>query len=163
MGSYVLPVIYLIVMGIQHDIKQSKFRNEYQKSMVNIIYTASWITEKLREIFSKYNLTHQQYNVLRILRGSHPQPLSTREIRNRMLDKMSDASRIVDRLIAKGLASKRVCKSNKRLVDVTITEKGKLLLHEMDAHADEMDSIMHHISEAEARALNRILDKIRGG
>jgi len=148
-------------MGIEHDIKQSKFRNEFQKAMVNILFTSSWLTEKMRSFLEKYDLTHQQYNVLRILRGSSPQPISTLEIRNRMLDKMSDASRIVDRLISKGLAEKKVCKNDKRLVDVTISEKGKKLMSEMDKHAETMDEIAGNISEAEAKTLNKILDKLR--
>jgi MarR family transcriptional regulator, 2-MHQ and catechol-resistance regulon repressor len=148
-------------MGIQQDIKQSNFRNEYQKSMINILYTSSWIAEKMRDILEAYDLTYQQYNVLRILRGSHPEPLSTLEIRNRMLDKMSDASRIVDRLISKGLVEKKISKKDKRLVDVIISEKGINLISEMNLRVDEMDEIVGNMTESEAKTLNRILDKLR--
>lgn len=148
-------------MGIQEDIKQTKFRSEYQKALVNIIYTSSWIAEKLRRFLEPHGLTHQQYNVLRILRGSYPNPLSTIEIRSRMLDKMSDVSRIVDRLVAKGLVEKRVSRKDKRLVDIIISQKGKALMSEMDKYLDDMDKIAVNITETEARNLNRILDKMR--
>jgi MarR family transcriptional regulator, 2-MHQ and catechol-resistance regulon repressor len=148
-------------MGIQQDIKQSKFRNEHQKATINILYTSSWLTEQMRSFLEEYDLTHQQYNVMRILRGSFPEPISTLEIRNRMLDKMSDASRIVDRLVAKGLAEKRGCQIDKRKVDVLISEKGKKLMKEMDAKTNEMDEIAANITEAEAKTLNKILDKLR--
>jgi DNA-binding MarR family transcriptional regulator len=148
-------------MGIQQDIKQSKFRNEFQKATVNILYTSSWLTEKMRAYLEEFDLTHQQYNVMRILKGNFPEPISTLEIRNRMLDKMSDASRIVDRLVAKGLAEKSGCEKDKRKVDVIISEKGKKLMNEMDKHTETMDEIAGNISEAEAKTLNKILDKLR--
>ena len=92
-------------MGIEKDINQSKFRNDYQKAGINLIYTFNWMTEKMKILFEKFGLTSQQFNILRILRGAG-QPLSTLQIRQRMLDKMSDTSRIVDRLILKGLVKK---------------------------------------------------------
>lgn len=93
-------------MGIEKDIQQSCFRNEFQKMGINLIYTANWLNEKIAHILANEEITQQQYNILRILRGSEC-PLSTLKIRERMLDKMSDTSRIVDRLIAKGLVEKR--------------------------------------------------------
>jgi DNA-binding MarR family transcriptional regulator len=89
------------------------------------------------------------------------QPLSTLQIRQRMLDKMSDTSRIVDRLILKGLVKKNISKVDKRLVDVSITEKGKKLLAKLDGHQDEMDAVLTNLSDSEAKTLNKLLDKIR--
>lgn len=148
-------------MGIEHDIKQTKFRNEWHKATVNIIFTHSWLEQKMRNFLGKEDLTSQQFNVLRILRGSHPKPLSTQEIRSRMLDKMSDASRIVDRLLKKALVEKCVCATDKRLVDVTISTKGLKLLEKLDARSEEMDACVKTITETEAKTLNKILDKIR--
>ena len=85
-------------MGLEKDINQSAFRNENQKASINIIYTYHWLVEQLKNVLGEEDLTLQQFNILRILRGSHPAPLSTLQIRERMLDKMSDTSRIVDRL-----------------------------------------------------------------
>jgi MarR family 2-MHQ and catechol resistance regulon transcriptional repressor len=147
-------------MGIQEDINQSKFRNEYQKAGINIIYTFNWMSEQTKTMFEKHGLTPQQFNILRILRGAG-QPLSTLQIRQRMLDKMSDTSRIVDRLILKGVVKKNISKVDKRLVDVSITEKGKKLLAKLDTHQDEMDAVLSNLSESEAKALNKLLDKIR--
>lgn len=166
---YLIPALYYfvkqkftypIIMSIEKDINQSKFRNEYQKSIINIIYTYNWMTEKIKDVLSKEDLTMQQFNILRILRGSQS-PLSTLQIRERMLDKMSDTSRIVDRLIIKGLAKKVACKADKRLVDITITDKGKKILQKIDKKEEELDNIINSISHSEAKSLNSLLDKIR--
>lgn len=148
-------------MAIEHDIKQNKFRNEWQKATINIIYTSSWINERMKSFFDEYELTPQQFNVLRILRGSLPHPLSTQEIRSRMLDKKSDASRIVERLLKKKLITKNSNKDDKRLLDITISNKGLNLLFKIDEQMNKVDMVLHNIDETEAKKLNELLDKIR--
>jgi len=148
-------------MGIDQDISQTKFRSEHQKATLNILYTYNWITERTKDLFASEDITPQQFNILRILRGSSPKPLSTMQIRERMLDKMSDTSRIVDRLIGKGLAKKAICKDDRRLVDVMITDKGRKLLERLDSRQEEMDNIIGNISKKEAMQLSELLDKIR--
>ena len=147
-------------MSIEKDISQAKFRNEYQKTAINLIYTYNWMHEKMKVFFDREKITGQQFNILRILRGAG-KPISTLQIRQRMLDKMSDTSRIVDRLILKGLARKIICTNDKRLVDVSITDKGKKLLEKMEAYENEMDSIFENLNSSEAKTLNTLLDKIR--
>ena len=147
-------------MSIEEDIQQPKFRNEYQKTVINLIYTYNWINERIKQVLEKVDLTPQQFNILRILRGAGS-PLSTLQIRQRMLDKMSDTSRIVDRLLKKALVKKVVCKTDRRLVDVTISEKGLKLLEKIDSFNDEMDRMINSISTDEASTLNTLLDKIR--
>lgn len=147
-------------MSLEKDINQPKFRNEFQKASINIIFTFNWMAEKTKAIFEREGLTSQQFNILRILRGAGA-PLSTLQIRQRMLDKMSDTSRIVDRLIIKGLVKKTVSKTDKRLVDVSITDKGKKVLAKLDKCEEQMDAVIKTISEAEAKTLNNILDKMR--
>lgn len=147
-------------MSLDKDILSSKFRNEYHKAMVNIIFTNNWIMERNKEIFEREDITPQQYNILRILRGAKG-PLSTLQIRQRMLDKMSDTSRIVDRLLKKELVKKNICATDKRLVDVTITAKGLHLLDSLDRYNDEMDNMLARISQDEVSTLNKLLDKIR--
>ena len=147
-------------MSIDKDINQSSFKSEYHRAVVNLIFTYNWTTEKLKTIFDKEGLTMQQFNILRILRGSE-KPLSTLRIRERMLDKMSDTSRIVDRLILKGLAKKITCKTDKRLVDVSITPKGKKVLQKIDGQEHEIGNIVKALSDSEAKKLNKLLDKIR--
>lgn len=148
-------------MGIDKDIQQSRFRNVHQKAAINLIYTLGWMKDKMKPIFDSEDITPQQFNILRILRGSFPQPLSTLQIRERMLEKMSDTSRIVDRLIAKGLVKKLICKKDRRLVDVIISDKGKKLLERLDVREEEMDQVLGNLSEKEASELSDLLDKIR--
>lgn len=150
-------------MGIEKDIHQVKFKNGRQKAMINLMYTYGWVMEHIKHFLSKEDITHQQYNILRILRGSFPEPLSTLQIRERMLDKMSDTSRIVDRLVVKGLVKKVVCVKDKRLVDVTITEKGQKLLRSLDSSANQLEETMKHLTEKESEMLSSLLDKIRNG
>ena len=147
-------------MSLEKDISQQSFRNEYQKGIINLIYTYNWMNEKMKKVFDSADITAQQYNILRILRGA-AKPISTLQIRERMLDKMSDTSRIVDRLVLKGLAKKNVCKNDKRLVDVSISLKGMNLLEKIDKHEKDMDAILGTLSDAEAKTLNKLLDKIR--
>jgi DNA-binding MarR family transcriptional regulator len=147
-------------MSIEKEINQKSFRNEHHKSILNLIYTFNWITEKVKAILDRCDVTSQQFNILRILRGAG-EPLSTLQIRQRMLDKMSDTSRIVDRMVKKDLVKKVINKTDKRLVDVTITDKGKDVLAQLDKYENELDGIMQNLSEAETRQLNTLLDKIR--
>lgn len=151
------------MMGIEKDIQQAKFRNPHQKAAINLIYTLSWMREKTKCIFEAEDVTAQQFNILRILRGSFPKPLSTLQIRERMLEKMSDTSRIVDRLIAKGLVKKLTCKNDRRLVDVIISDKGKKLLEKLDLRQDEIDDVLANLSEEDANMLSNLLDKARDG
>jgi len=147
-------------MGIEEDISQVKFRNDHQKALINLIFTFNWANEKLKKIMKREDLTPQQFNILRILRGAG-KPISTLQIRQRMLDKMSDTSRIVDRLIIKQYVEKTICKSDKRLVDVSITDKGKALLAKTDTYDSEMDAILGSLNHEEIIQFNILLDKIR--
>ena len=147
-------------MGIEKDIQQTNFRNEHQKLGINIMYTANWLNEKIAGILSQEDITQQQYNILRILRGAD-KPLSTLQIRARMLDKMSDTSRIVDRLVAKELVEKNTCPTDKRLVDVVLSKKGFVILEKLDQLNHHLDSLMKGVSEKEANAMNQLLDQLR--
>ena len=147
-------------MGIEKDISQSKFRSEYQKATINLIYTFNWMSERLKAMLDQYDITPQQFNILRILRGAG-KPISTLQIRQRMLEKMSDTSRIVDRLLKKGLVQKVVCEGDRRLVDVSISASGLALLERIDVHQDDMDSVFKNLDEEQAITLNNLLDKIR--
>ena len=147
-------------MGIEQDIQQTNFRNEYQKLGINLMYTANWLNEKIANVLSQEDITQQQYNILRILRGAE-KPLSTLQIRARMLDKMSDTSRIVDRLVAKELVEKNTCPTDKRLVDVVLSKKGFTVLEKLDLLNSHLDALMKGISEKEAIAMNQLLDQLR--
>ncbi|HEX4957853.1 MAG TPA: MarR family transcriptional regulator [Lacibacter sp.] len=149
-------------MTLEKDIHQSKaFRNERHKALVNLIYSFNWLKTNLQNIFEREDISMQQYNILRILNGSDV-PVSTLDIRERMLDKMSDTSRIVDRMILKKLVRKKVNRQDKRLVDITITPKGKAVLKNLDVHNREIDGILSALSIREAVILSKLLDKMRG-
>lgn len=147
-------------MGIEKEIPQNYFRNSSHKVLVNILFTSNWILEKIKQFLESEDITHQQYNILRILSQSDT-PLSTMKIRERMLDKMSDTSRIVERLLKKNLVNKQVCRYDKRLVDVTINDKGLQLLHRLDKKNDEVDAIISNLNLEEVEIVNQLLDKIR--
>ncbi len=129
--------------------------------MINLLFTYGWAIERIKNFLVSEDITHQQFNILRILRGAHPKPLSTLQIRERMLDKMSDTSRIVDRLILKDLVKKTTCPKDKRLVDVIITDRGQKLLKKLDAQSDNMNAVMDTLTEKEAGLLSDLLDKLR--
>lgn len=147
-------------MGLEQDINQTNFRNEFQKAAINFIYTYNWMNEKMKLFFEREDITTQQFNILRILRGAG-KPISTLQIRQRMLDKMSDTSRIVDRLLIKELVIKTTCPVDKRLVDVSITGKGRQLLQKIDGCSQDMDAIFDNLTETDARMLNNLFDKLR--
>ncbi|RYZ20283.1 MAG: MarR family transcriptional regulator [Chitinophagaceae bacterium] len=149
-------------MGIEKDIHQNTFKSARQKAMINLLYTYGWILEQVKNFLGQEDITHQQFNILRILRGAMPQPLSTLQIRERMIDKMSDTSRIVDRLLAKELVEKTTCTKDKRLVDVSISAKGLELLERIDQRSDHVQEIMGKLTEEEATQLSNLLDQIRG-
>jgi len=147
-------------MGIEKEIQQSNFRNEFQKMGINLIYTANWLNEQVGKMLAKEDITQQQYNILRILRGADS-PLSTLQIRARMLDKMSDTSRIVDRLLIKGLVDKAACQKDKRLVDITLSKKGRILVDSLDQFNEKIDQLLSGLNEQEAILMNQLLDKLR--
>lgn len=150
-------------MKLEDAIKQKSFKSEGHKLNLNLIHTYSWLVNEQKGYYEEYGLTMQQYNVLRILRGHFPEPYSTHMIRERMLDKMSDVSRIVDRLCKKNLVVSTKCRSDKRLVDVVISDKGLKLLKEMDDSIDGLGKMFDNLSKSEQTTLNNLLDKIRNG
>lgn len=149
-------------MRLEEEIKQKKFRDEYQKAVVNLIYTNNWLVSKHSPIMREFGLTVQQYNILRILRGQYPSPATVNLLKERMLDKMSDASRLVDRLLEKGLLMRKSCEIDRRRVDITITQEGLDILSKIDVAEEQMYKLLKNISPEEAAVLNDLLDKLRG-
>lgn len=146
---------------LEDIIKTSNFRNVYQKTVLNVFVTSNWISDQHQEIFKKYDLTIQQYNVLRILRGQYPKVCNLHNIRDRMLDKMSDVSRIIERLRKSNLVDRVVNEDDRRSVDIKITDKGLDLLKTMQKEESTMDNLLSNLTEEEAVNLNNLLDKIR--
>ena len=146
---------------IEDVIKQREFRSEAHKAMVNLIYTSSQILTKISEVTESFGITRQQYNVLRILRGQYPGAASINEIKDRMLDRMSDCSRLADRLAAKSLITKSHCASDKRSVDITITNEGLDLLERMEPAVSSIESVFSSFSQGEVNRFNDMLDRLR--
>ena len=148
-------------MEIGKEINSQKFENNLQKSVVNLIYTYGWITNLLGQKLNKYDITLQQYNVMRILRGQYPKPATINLIKVRMLDKMSDASRIVDRLVQKELVDRSINTNDRRAVDIMITKKGLDILLKLDAELLFDDILGKDFNNTDAGILSDLLDKMR--
>ncbi len=149
-------------MKIEDEIQQKKFKDDYQKLMVNLIYTSNWINSHFEQLFKGSDITLQQYNVLRILRGQFPNPSSIKLIKERMLNRISDASRIVDKLVAKKLVIRKQSDCDKRSVDVIISNTGLNLLQSLDVLDEKPKELLKSLSQAEITELNNLLDKLRG-
>jgi len=149
-------------MKLEEEIKQKRFSSEYEKLNVNILFTGNRINLVNTKNLKPYSLTLQQYNVLRILRGQYPNPATVNLLIERMLDKSSNASRIVDKLLAKGFLTRKICKKDRRSVDVIITEKGLNLLKKIDGYQTEWHRKLNTLNREEAKKLNFLLDKLRG-
>lgn len=150
-------------MQLEKSLKQQKpFPSGKQKLVVNILYTQNWLSRKIDESFRGTDVTTQQYNILRILRGQHPKPATVNLLVDRMIDKMSNASRLVDRLYKKGYVDRVKNTVDRRAVDVTITSKGLDFLSVMDARMNAMTENLFELTEAETEQLNFLMDKMRG-
>ncbi len=149
-------------MRIDDEIQSSKFEDNYHKAVVNIAYTEGWLNNTLRCHFEKYNLTNQQFNILRILRGQYPKPATVNLLKERMIDKMSDASRIVDRLVQKEMITRCTNNKDRRAVDIRISEKGLEVLAIMDVEFKAKDFLKNNLTPEEAGQLSDLLDKLRG-
>jgi DNA-binding MarR family transcriptional regulator len=149
-------------MGIEEDIKSTNFEDNYHKAVINLSYTYGWMANLSRPKFEQYNLTQQQFNILRILRGQYPKPATVNLLKERMIDKMSDASRIVDRLVQKGLVSRCTNNKDRRAVDIRISDEGLEILSKMDKEFRTKDMLQDNLTEEEAGQLSELLDKMRG-
>ncbi|HET6226319.1 MAG TPA: MarR family transcriptional regulator [Bacteroidia bacterium] len=148
-------------MEIGKEIKQEKFRNEHHKMLVNIFFTSSWLSSKHSCRLKPYGISVQQYNILRILRGQHPNPVTINLLIERMLDKNSNASRLVEKLRLKKLVERAVSTDDRRAVNVIITQKGLALLTELDKLEEVFLKELKSITAKEAELLSSLLDKIR--
>lgn len=149
-------------MRLEEEIKQPHFNNQFEKAILNVRFTSGWLDQIILSVLKPYSLSEEQYNVLRILKGQYPQPSPLQLISERMLNRMSNVTRLVEKLRRSGLVTRDVCPENRRKVDILITKKGLALLDEV---APELESALRdnqHITDEEVAELNRILDKFRG-
>jgi DNA-binding MarR family transcriptional regulator len=148
-------------MKLEQEIRQQKFRNEFHKLAVNIAFTHFWVLDRMKARLKPFGISLQQFNLLRILRGQYPKPATINLLKERMMDKSSDASRLVERLRLKGFVERVTCSHDRRSVDIVITEKGLDVLKRVDAQDANMDRDFEALSESEAGLLNEMLDRIR--
>ncbi|MGD9487899.1 MAG: MarR family winged helix-turn-helix transcriptional regulator [Calditrichaceae bacterium] len=149
-------------MELEKEIKQKTFKNEYQKMIVNIMFTHGWMNSLLSNRLKKYGISPQQFNILRILRGQYPEPARVNLLKDRMLDKMSNASRLVEKLRIKGLVDRHICENDRRAVDVVITQEGLDVLKKIDELEKEWEKQFYTLSPDEVNELNKLLDMLRG-
>ena len=149
-------------MSLEKDLKQERFTNEYEKMVVNILFTGSWLANLNSARLKPFGVTPEQYNVLRILRGSHPKPMMLADITCRMIDRNSNATRLVEKLRQKGLVKREICETNRRQVDISITDTGLDVLKKIDESRDAWLENLKTVSMNEAEDINFKLDKLRG-
>ena len=147
---------------IEEAIKQAQFKDVYNKTVVNLLYTHSYLVGFQTSVLKPQDISPEQYNVLRILRGQQGKPATIAAIQERMLNTMSNASRLVDKLKAKDLVKRDECPENRRKVDVLITDKGLRLLDLLEPQIAILNKKVIHLEEAELDLLNGLLDKLRG-
>ena len=151
-----------VLMSLEQSISQSKFDSEQEKLMINVIYSANLLNLITSRLFKPYELSPQQYNVLRILRGQKGESIALMDIEHRMLDKSSNVSRLVDKLISKDLVNRSVSSKDRRRIEIVITSRGLSFLNELDVILADMNSkIKVIISGDDAKQTNRILDQLR--
>ncbi|MBC3542134.1 MarR family winged helix-turn-helix transcriptional regulator [Rufibacter sediminis] len=148
-------------MKLEDEIKQKSFANPYLRMVVNVMFTGNWLQKALSCQLKQYGVSLQQHNVLMILRGQYPNPATLGLIQERMLDRESNATRLVDKLLEKDLVTRCQCAGNRRKVDILITEKGLDLLKQTDGIMSDLEEKYRHITPSEATLVGELMDKIR--
>lgn len=147
---------------IEEAIQQREFKDPYNKAVVNLLYTHSYLVTGQNAVFKPHDVSPEQYNVLRILRGQNGTPMTVSSIQDRMLNKMSNASRLVEKLKLKGLVKRSECNSDRRQVDIILTEEGVQLLNSLQKVVEENNASAVKLTIEEVTQLNNLLDKLRG-
>lgn len=149
-------------MRLEEAIQQVRFQSEYQKTGVNLLYTASWFSTELSRALKGHGISWQQFNIMRILRGQKGCPLTLKSITERMIDPMSNTSRLVDKLVSKGLVERRVDTCDRRQIAISLTESGHEHLDNASKTVEQLGKqLFSHVDEGDLRQLNDLLDSIR--
>ena len=149
-------------MKVEEAIKQKRFESPQIKAMLNIMYTANWLMGEFRDVYKPFGITPQQYNVLRILRGKHPEFINPSEIKEVMIDKNPDITRLCDRLLAMGLIGRSIDSDNRRKMNIVITDQGLHLLAQIQPLLTERQTQILHRSDINFELLSELLDELRG-
>lgn len=149
-------------MRIEDEIQQKEFTDDYRRLLVNLLFTNNWLNQQLMPFFRKLGLTLQQHNVLGILRGQHPKPVCFGDIQSRMVDRNSNVTRLIDKLIEKDYVTRDICQTNRRMIEVRLTPKGLAKLQQVDDNLPALYEQLHNLSSEEAILTSKLLDKLRG-
>jgi DNA-binding MarR family transcriptional regulator len=149
-------------MRIEDEIHQGEFKDDYRRLLANLLFTNNWVNQQLMPFFKELGLTLQQHNVLSILRGQHPEPVCFGDIQNRMVDRNSNVTRLIDKLIEKGYVTRDICAANRRMIEVRVTDQGLEKLKQVDVKFPELFANFHNLTEQEAILVSNLLDKLRG-
>jgi MarR family transcriptional regulator, 2-MHQ and catechol-resistance regulon repressor len=149
-------------LKLEEAIKQKRFESPQIKAMLNIMYTANWLMGEFRDVYTPFGITPQQYNVLRILRGKHPESINPSEIKEVMIDKNPDITRLCDRLLAMGLIGRSIDSDNRRKMNIVITDQGLHLLAQIQPLLTERQTQILHRSDINFELLSELLDELRG-
>lgn len=150
-------------MNINQEIKQERFESEHHRMLVNLLFSADWVSHQIKEVLDNFGLTHVQYNVLRILKGAKGKPMTAGAIKEVLLFRSTDLTRLIDRLEKKQLVKRGICQENRRKVDISISEEGLALLNRVSPaiRAGTSAYFSKNLSEKEAETFNVLLDKLR--
>jgi len=149
-------------LKLEEAIKQKRFESPQIKAMLNIMYTSNWLMGEFRDIYKPYGITPQQYNVLRILRGKHPESVNPSEIKEVMLDKNPDITRLCDRLLAMGLIGRSIDAENRRKMNIVITDQGLHMLAQIQPLLGERQALILSRAGLDYGLLSDLLDELRG-
>jgi DNA-binding MarR family transcriptional regulator len=159
----IIVLVYLCLVKIEEEIRQARFEDDYQRLIVNLLYTSNWMRDIQIQLLKPFDILPQHYNALRIIRGRHPQPVSPGEIKEVLIDKANDLTRLLDKLENKGLIKRVLCPTNRRKMDITITPKGHRLLEETSKSLNTLvKRVKANLTDKEAANLSKLLDKMRG-
>lgn len=148
-------------MRIEDEIKQEQFKSPLQKAIINILFTASWLSGEQNRVLKPFGISWQQFNILRILRGQHPKEVCVADIKERMIDKMSNVSRLVEKLYQKQLVNRVTSATDRRMVDITLTEAGVKLLDQVGRVMEDNQKAMLSLESEQLELLNGLLDELR--
>ncbi|MEP3388575.1 MAG: MarR family transcriptional regulator [Reichenbachiella sp.] len=149
-------------MRFEEEIKQSSFKNSREKAIINVVFTGNWLRDRTDVVLKPYKINEQHYNLLRILRGRHPLTICPSEIKEVLINKRGDLTRLLDKLVAMGLVERDVNPDNRRMINLKISEKGIDFLAQLDPEMEKLSRTNNALTLEESEQLSNLLDKMRG-
>lgn len=149
-------------MKFEEEIKQTSFKNPREKAIINILYTGNWLRDRSEGVLKPKGINEQHFNILRILRGRYPSTICPSEIKEVLINKRGDLTRLLDKLVAMGLVGRDINPDNRRMINLKITDAGLNLLLQLDPLFEELSRKNNALTPEESEQLSNLLDKMRG-